>query len=131
LGLSGEIPADVFGAGDRDRQEAVMVNWTAIFFVTLVMAYFAALAFIENQHAKRAFISNDEFLDSLAKVRKCSVYDLFISSGGEWRFSNGKIETDFNSYLKTGHIPHYVISYVKQNIRPDDVKSLRRIGRLW
>jgi hypothetical protein len=108
-----------------------MVNWTAIFFVTLVMAYFAALSFIENQHAKTAFISNDEFLDSLAQVRKCSVYDLFVTSGGEWRFSNYKIETDFSSYLKTGDIPHYVISYVKQHIRPDDVKSLRRVGRLW
>jgi len=108
-----------------------MLNWTSIIFVMLVMAYFATLSFLENQHSKKAFISNDEFLASLAIVRHCSVYDLFVCSGGEWRFSNSKIESDFRSYLKTGHIPHYVVNYVKQNIRSEDVKSLRRVGRLW
>lgn len=107
------------------------MNWTAVFFVMLVMAYFAALSYFENQHCKKAFISNDEFLSSLAVVRQCSVYDVFRSSGVEWRFSNSKIESDFKSYLKTGHIPHYVVSYVKQNIPVEDVKSLRRAGRLW
>jgi hypothetical protein len=109
----------------------VMVNWTAVLFVMLVMAYFAALSFLENQHSKRAYISNDEFLASLAIVRKCSVYDLFIHSAGEWRFSSSKVDSDFKNYVKTGHIPHYVVNYVKQNIRPEEVKSLRRIGRLW
>jgi len=108
-----------------------MVNWTAIIFVMLVMGYFAALSFLENQHSQKAFISNDEFLASLAIVRQCSVYDLFVCSGSEWRFSNSKVESDFRSYLKTGHIPHYVVNYVKQNIQSDDVKSLRRLGRLW
>jgi hypothetical protein len=108
-----------------------MLNWTSIIFVMLVMAYFATLSYLENQHSKKAFISNDEFLASLAIVRHCSVYDLFVCSGGEWRFSNSKIESDFRSYLKTGHIPHYVVNYVKQNIRSEDVKSLRRVGRLW
>jgi hypothetical protein len=107
-----------------------MVDWTAIIFVMLVMAYFATLSFLENQHSKKAYISNDEFLASLAIVRQCSVYDLFIRSGGDWRFSDSKIETDFRAYLDTGHIPHYVVNYVKQNIRPEDVKLLRRIGRL-
>ncbi|MGE5255669.1 MAG: hypothetical protein ACM3KE_03305 [Hyphomicrobiales bacterium] len=108
-----------------------MLNWTAIFFVMLVSAYFAALAYFEKEHCKNAYISNDEFLTSLAIVRQCSVYDLFQCAGVDWRFSNSKIETDFKAYLKTGHIPQYVVAYVKQNIRPDDVKSLRLTGRLW
>lgn len=108
-----------------------MINWTAIFFVMLVMAYFAALSFLENQHSKKAYITNDEFLSSLAIIRQCSVYDLFRTSGVEWRFSNSKIESDFQSYLKSGHIPHYVVNYVKQNIQIEEVKTLRRIGRLW
>ena len=108
-----------------------MVNWTAIFFVMLVMAYFAALSFFENQHSQKAFITNDEFLSSLAIIRQCSVYDLFRTSGVDWRFSNSKIESDFQSYLKSGHIPHYVVNYVKQNIQIEEVKTLRRIGRLW
>ena len=108
-----------------------MVTVNAVFLVMLVVAYFAALVYFENVYCKKAFISNDEFLASLAIVRHCSVYDLFVCSGGEWRFSNSKIESDFRSYLKTGHIPHYVVNYVKQNIRSEDVKSLRRVGRLW
>jgi len=108
-----------------------MFNWNAVLLVVLTMVYVVARSYIENEHAKKAFISNDEFLAGLAMARQCSAYDLFRSSGVDWRFSNSKIETDFNAYLKTGHIPHYVVTYVKQNIRPEDVKSLRRIIRLW
>jgi hypothetical protein len=108
-----------------------MVNWTAIAFVMLVMFYFAALSFLNNMHSKRAFISNDEYLNSLAIIRQCSVYELFMRSGMDWRFSNSKIDSDFKAYLKTGHIPHYVVNYVKQNVRPEEVKTLRLIGRLW
>ena len=108
-----------------------MINISAVFLIMLVVAYFAALAYFENAYCKKAFISNDEYLASLARVRQCSVYDLFRISGVNWRFSNSKVETDFKAYLKTGHIPHYVVNYVKQNIRPEDVKSLRLISRLW
>jgi hypothetical protein len=108
-----------------------MLNWTAIFFVILVSAYFAALAYFEKEYSKKAFISNDEYLTSLAIVRQCSVYDLFQSSGVDWRFSNSKIETDFKAYLNTGHIPQYVVDYVRQNIRPEDVTSLRLTSGLW
>jgi hypothetical protein len=108
-----------------------MVNANADFLIMLVVAYFAALAYLENAYCKKAFISNDEYLASLAMVRKCSVYDLFRCSGADWRFSNSKIETDFNAYLKTGHIPQYVVNYAMQNIRSEDVKSLRLVSRLW
>jgi len=108
-----------------------MVNINSVFLVMLVAGYFAALVYFEKNHCQRAFISYDEYLSSLAMVRRCSVYDLFLCSGVDWKFSNSKIETDFSDYLKTGHIPHYVASYAKQNIRPEDVKSLRRISRLW
>ncbi|MBI5579111.1 MAG: hypothetical protein HY895_08150 [Deltaproteobacteria bacterium] len=108
-----------------------MFNWNAILLVVLTICYVVARSYIENEHAKKAFISNDEYLASLAMARQCSAYDLFRCSGVDWRFSSSKIETDFSAYLKTGHIPHYVASYVKRNIRPEDVKSLRRIIRLW
>jgi len=108
-----------------------MFNWNAVPYVMLVVGYFALLAYFENTHCKRAYISNDEYLASLARIRQCSVYDLFRFSGVDWRFSSSKIDTDFKAYLETGHIPQYVVNYVKQNIRPEDVKSLRRIIRLW
>jgi hypothetical protein len=108
-----------------------MLSWTAVSFVMLVMLYFAALSYFDNQYSQKAFITNDEFLNSLAIIRQCSVYDLFMCSGGDWRFSNSKIEADFEAYLKTGHIPPYVVNYVKQNIRPEEVTSLRRVSRLW
>jgi hypothetical protein len=108
-----------------------MVNVNADLLIMLVVAYFAALAYFENTYCKKAFVSNDEYLASLAMVRQCSVYDLFRCSGADWRFSDSKIETDFNAYLKTGHIPQYVINYVKQNIRSEEVKSLRLVSRLW
>jgi hypothetical protein len=108
-----------------------MFNWTAILFIMLAMLYFAALSYFNNRYSKQAFITNDEYLSSLAIIRQCSVYDLFVRSGVDWRFSSSKIESDFKNYLECGHIPHYVVNYVKQNIRSDEVKSLRCISRLW
>lgn len=108
-----------------------MLNGSAVFLVMLVAAYFAALAYFERAYSRRAFITNDEYLSSLAMIRQCSVYELFRMSGGDWRFSNTKIESDFNAYLKTGHIPTYVVNYAKQQIQPEEVKSLRRVIRLW
>ena len=108
-----------------------MVNENAVLLIMLVAAYFAALAYFNKAYCKNAFISNDEYLASLAMVRKCSVYDLFRCSGADWKFSNSKIEYDFSAYLKTGQIPQYVVTYVRQNIRPEDVKTLRLISRLW
>jgi len=108
-----------------------MFNWNAVSLVILVMLYFAALSYFDNKHIKKAFISNDEYLSSLAIIRQCSVYDLFICSGEDWRFSSTKIGNDFEAYLKTGYIPHYVVNYVKQNTRPEEVTSLRRVSRLW
>lgn len=108
-----------------------MSDMNAVFLVMLVACYFAALAYFERIHCKRAFITNDEYLSSLALVRQCSVYELFHRSGGDWRFSNSKIEADFKAYLKSGDIPLYVVNYAKQNIRAEEVKSLRRLGRLW
>jgi hypothetical protein len=108
-----------------------MVNPNAVLMVMLVAAYFAALAYFERMHCKRAFISNDEYLSCLAIVRQCSVYELFRCSGGDWGFSSAKVESDFRTYLKTGHIPQYVVKYARQNIRPEEVRSLRKIGRLW
>jgi hypothetical protein len=108
-----------------------MFNWYAVSLVMLVMLYFAALSYFDNRHSKQAFITNDEYLSSLAIIRQCSVYDLFVCSGVDWKFSNSKIDSDFKAYLETGHIPHYVVNYVKQNVRPEEVKTLRLIGRLW
>jgi hypothetical protein len=108
-----------------------MSDMNAVFLVMLVAGYFAALAYFERSRCKSAFISNDEYLSSLAQVRQCSVYDLFRSSAADWRFSSFKIESDFEGYLKTGHIPQYVVKYAQQNIRPEDVKSLRLISRTW
>lgn len=108
-----------------------MINANTLFLVLLVAAYFAAMAYFERTHARRAFISNDEYLCSLALLRQCSVYDLFHLSGGDWRFSTSKIESDFQAYLRTGHIPSYVANYVKKHIASDEVRRLRRTNRLW
>ena len=79
-----------------------MANINAVFLVMLVAGYFAALVYLENNHGKRAYISNDEYLSSLAMVRRCSVYDLFHCSGVDWKFSNSKIEADFSGILTPG-----------------------------
>lgn len=99
-----------------------------VLLVLLTIACVVLRSYLDSQRAEKAWISNDEFLSSLARVRQCSVYDLFVHSGREWKFSRSKAEIDFEAYIRSGHIPPYVVRYVKQHIAAEEVKALRRLG---
>ena len=92
----------------------------ALIFVVLAFCYIALKNYFEGR-LLREYENSDEYcLSSLAVARKCSVYDIFRKAAEEWNFSDGKVENDFRSYLRTGDIPHYISTYVRKHTRDMD-----------
>jgi len=92
----------------------------ALIFVLLTLCYIILKNYFEGRFLKKYEASDEFCLSTLAVARKCSAYDIFHSAAKDWGFSEAKVESDFRRYLKTGDIPHYISTYVRQNIREMD-----------
>jgi len=92
----------------------------ALIFIALTLCYIILKNYFEGRLLKK-YESSDEFcLSTLAVARKCSAYDIFHTAAKDWGFSEAKVESDFRRYLRTGDIPHYISTYVHQNIHDMD-----------
>jgi hypothetical protein len=107
------------------------VQYDASFFIVLTVAYFAFQAFTGKRFAERRIYSDDDYLSCLAMMRKCSAYDVFRLAGDVWSFSRSKVDFDFGSYLKGGRIPHYVATFARKNVGPEDLKVHSAITKPW
>lgn len=107
------------------------IQYDASLFVILTAIYFAVQTYASKRYAKNRIVSDDEYLSCLAMVRQCSAYDVFRLAGDVWNFSNSKIDGDFGSYLRNGGIPHYVATFAKKNVRPEDLKMHSALMKRW
>jgi len=107
------------------------VHYDASLLLILTAIYFAVQTYATKRYAKNRLVSDDEYLSCLAMVRQCSAYDIFRLAGDVWNFSNSKIDGDFGSYLRGGGIPHYVATFARKNVRPEDLKVHSAFMKRW
>ena len=88
----------------------------------LAVVYIAVRNYLSSRSLKKSNRSDEELLSTLAMVRRCSSFDIFKTAGEEWNFSEGKIQSDFQVYLRTGDIPRYVATYARSNVTEADLK---------
>jgi hypothetical protein len=96
--------------------------WYLIGLTVLAVVYIAARNYLSSRSLKKSNRSDEELLSTLAMVRRCSSFDMFKAAGEEWNFSEGKIQADFQVYLRTGDIPRYVATYARNNVTEADLK---------
>ena len=60
-------------------------------------------------------LDTEEYLSKMARIKHCSVYDLFLLAAREWRIDRSHVEADFTKYLFEDHIPYYVVDLVRRN----------------
>ena len=90
-----------------------MVNTLIIF--GLALAYALLKVYLEKRWAPLDDVGDDRHLADLAFACGCSVFEIFRSAGGPWKFSDQKTHSDFRRYLQAGEIPPYVVTYVQQH----------------
>ncbi len=102
-------------------------------FLILTVLYLGVQTYAVKRAARTSQlrVSDDDYLASLAMARQCSAYDIFLSAGEVWNFSKSKTQVDFNTYLRSGHIPHYVAGYSRKNTRLEDLQAHQLVSRRW
>jgi hypothetical protein len=90
------------------------LTWTLVFLLCPVV-YVLGKRICEKAAARKRVISDEEYLLHLARVNKCSEYDIFRTAGELWRIPQPVILQHFKAYLLKGLLPHYVRDYVRKN----------------
>ena len=99
-----------------------------IAFSLLAIVYVLGRKYIERNERRTRFISDEEYLASMATGMNCSEYDLFLVAAKKWHVSILQIEDDFKHYLIDGILPHYVRDFVRKNRSADDVEKNDKIN---
>jgi hypothetical protein len=92
----------------------LLLNWKLIMFVLAALAYILTIKFIEIKGSKKAYISDEEYLHRLARMKECSEYDIFHISGEYWHLSRGVVEEGFKNYLRQGQLPYFVRDFIRR-----------------
>ncbi len=77
-----------------------------------IVVLFTALYVLEAKLRKRKK-GDSELLFTIARLNRCSEYDIFISAAKRWAIPEGRIDEDFKAYLLKGVMPFYVRSFVR------------------
>lgn len=83
-----------------------------IAMVVSIVLLFAALYVLEVKLRKRKK-EDSELLFLIARLKRCSEYDIFISAAKRWAVPEDRIDEDFKAYLLKGVMPFYVRSFVR------------------
>jgi len=85
-----------------------------IIFIALALGFTVLKVVLEKRLAPLEATGAAEHLDELAFSRGCSVYDLFVAAGKDWKFSRSKIEQDFGRFAHEHEVPQYVSDYLRK-----------------
>jgi hypothetical protein len=104
--------------------ENIGITGTLVFLLFPVV-YVIGKRICEKAAARTRVISDEEYLLHLARMRKCSEYDIFQTAGESWHISKPDILIGFKAYLIRGVLPHYVRDYVRKNkLAREDLEHL-------
>lgn len=102
-----------------------------IVFLALTLSYLAGMCWLSRSRRSAPALSYEEYPSCLAFARCCSVYDVFRHAAADWRFSAAKVEADFQRYLRSGTLPHYVFRYARREVRREEILLYLSITRRW
>jgi hypothetical protein len=99
--------------------ESILAHWQTIVFCLIAWGGIELLRRLENFWLTRRPLSDEEFLAHLARKQNTSEYEIFFRAAKDWAALRGRVEEQFNAYLKTGQMPHYVRDYVRKARKTD------------
>jgi len=102
-----------------------------VVFLALTLAYLAGLLLLGRSRRPAPALAYEEYPSCLAFARRCSVYEVFQHAAADWRFSGAKVEADFQRYLRSGSLPHYVCRYARREVRTEEIRLYLLITRRW
>ena len=98
--------------------DVFVFQWPMVLAILAALLYFEVMRRLDNYWANRTPLTDEERLWNHARSRGVSEHEIFIRAAANWSLSVDHADTDFNAYLKTGMLPHYVRDYLRRLTRP-------------
>lgn len=94
--------------------QAFVFQWHMVIYPLAALAYFELLRRLDRYWARRAPLTDEEFLSQFARSHEISEFDVFGLAAPGWSINPDRIEEDFNAYLLKGILPHYVRDFIRR-----------------
>jgi hypothetical protein len=89
-------------------------HWPMLLWLLVAVAYFEIMRRLDRFWANRRPLTDEERLWNLARNQQVSEHEVFKLAAETWSLSPQAADDDFNNYLKTGALPHYVRDYLRK-----------------
>ena len=93
---------------------AFIFDWPVLLAILAALAYFELMRRLDRYWANRTPLTDEERLWNHARNQGISEHEIFKRAAAAWTLGPQKADTDFNAYLKTGDLPHYVRDYLRK-----------------
>ena len=93
---------------------AFIFDWPMLLAILAVLAYFELMRRLDRYWANRHPLTDEERLWNHARNQGISEHEVFKRAAASWSRGPQKADADFNAYLKTGDLPHYVRDYLRK-----------------
>ena len=93
---------------------AFIFDWPMLLAILAVLAYFELMRRLDRYWANRNPLTDEERLWNHARHQGISEHEVFKRAAAGWSVGPQTADADFNTYLKTGDLPHYVRDYLRK-----------------
>ena len=89
-------------------------HWPMLLWFLAAVAYFEIMRRLDRFWANRKPLTDEERLWNHARNERISEHEVFRLAAETWSLGPQAADADFNTYLKTGFLPHYVRDYLRK-----------------
>jgi hypothetical protein len=89
-------------------------QWPMLLVFLAALLYFEVMRRLDRYWANRTPLSDEERLWNHARNQGISEHEVFRRAAATWTLSPEIAESDFNDYLKSDTMPHYVRDYLRK-----------------
>ena len=95
------------------NEEAVF-QWPMLLVILVALLYFELMRRLDRYWANRTPLSDEERLWNHARNQGISEHEVLKRAAATWTLNPDIADADFNTYLKTEILPHYVRDYLRK-----------------
>jgi hypothetical protein len=94
--------------------DGFVFQWPMLLYILAVLLYFEVMRLLDKYWSNKTPLSDEERLWNHARNQAISEHEVFKRAAATWSLSADHADADFNTYLKSDTLPHYVRDYLRK-----------------
>ena len=94
--------------------DGFVFQWPMLLVFLAALLYFEVMRRLDRYWANRTPLSDEERLWNHARNQGISEHEVFKRAAATWTLNPEIADADFNTYLKSDILPHYVRDYLRK-----------------